>query len=349
MLYYITKNIPLSCAKPETAGMQANQLTISVALCTYNSQQYLPQQLDSILQQSLQVTEIVVIDDASTDGTPALLQEYAKRYPGLFHLVFNKKNAGARKNFEKALTLCTGEFVFLSDHDDSWMVNKVETVVHHFNTHPEDGVVFTDGVFMDEESKDLPVSGARITLWSVVGFSLEVRAFAQTKPALLRFLLKHGRIVTGATLAIRKSFFPQILPFRLMHKMWHDAWIALVAANAGALAFIDQPLIRYRVHSKQQVGWSYMQKMERVEHGEDMVPPILRAELNGQLSNAELATLVHARRKRVRLVHRLSRFIQVDTAVAKEIKDECREAEQAFAKTKSWPARIKESIRKMFK
>lgn len=317
---------------------------ISVGLCTYNSEKYLPEQLETIVHQTLRVNEIVVIDDASTDQTIGILNDYAKRYPGLFRIIRNEKNRGARKNFERALAETKGEIIFLSDHDDCWLPEKVEKVVAYFNTHPQDKVVFTNAVFMDENSVKLPA-----TLWDVVGFTAEVRAHVQTKDDLLRYLLKHGRIVTGATLALKKDSLGQILPFRLMHKVWHDAWIALVAANAKMLGYIEEPLIRYRVHSRQQVGWGYMQKINSIIAGNNPVPDLQRKELRGEIGNEELIQLIHIRRKRVRLVKRLSRYIKVDPVINTEIQQERKASEKAFSRAKSLPVRLLESFRKMFK
>jgi glycosyltransferase involved in cell wall biosynthesis len=317
---------------------------ISVGLCTYNSEKYLPEQLETIIHQTHRVDEIVVIDDASTDQTIGILNDYAKRYPDLFRIVRNEKNRGARKNFERALAETKGEIIFLSDHDDCWLPEKVETVVAYFKTHPQDKVVFTNAVFMDENSAKLPA-----TLWDVVGFTAEVRAHAQTKDDLLRYLLKHGRIVTGATLALKKESLGQILPFHLMHKIWHDAWIALVAANAKMLGYIEEPLIRYRVHSRQQVGWGYMQKINSIIAGDNPVPVLQRKELKGEIGDEELIQLIHVRRKRVRLVKRLSRYIKVDPVINTEILQERKASEKAFSRAKSWPVRLLESFRKMFK
>ncbi|OMP78341.1 glycosyltransferase [[Flexibacter] sp. ATCC 35208] len=315
-------------------------MIISVGICTYNSEKYLPEQLETIIHQTLRVNEIVVIDDASTDQTTRILHDYASRYPDLFRIIHNEKNKGARKNFERALAESRGDIIFLSDHDDCWLPEKVAKVVAHFAAHPQDKVVFTNGVFMDENSAALPS-----TLWDVVGFTAEVRAYAQTKDDLLRYLLKHGRIVTGATLALKKESLSQILPFRLMHKIWHDAWIALVAANAKMLGYIEEPLIRYRVHSKQQVGYGYMEKIEN----NHPVPVLQLKELKGEIGDEELIQLIHVRRKRVRLVRRLSRYIKVDPVISTEILQERKASEQAFSRAKSLPVRLLESFRKMFK
>lgn len=324
--------------------MMNQPMNISVGICTYNSEKYLPEQLDSILHQTVPVSEIVVVDDTSTDGTLQLVQDYADRYPGIFRIFRNEKNQGARKNFEKVLSESRGDVIFLSDHDDSWLPQKVEQVIHYFNTHPTDQVVFTNAVFMDEDSKPLAS-----TLWDVVGFTAEARAFARTKDELLSYLLKHERTVTGATLALKKEILPQVLPFRLMAKIWHDAWIAFVAANAKVLGYIEEPLIRYRVHSRQQVGWVYMQMIESIMAGNNPIPELKRKELKREINEEDLVNLLRIRRRRVKLTKRLARYIKIDPVIYAEIMEECKASEKAFGRAKSLPVRIWDFIDKRFK
>ena len=87
----------------------------SVALCTYNGEKYLREQLDSILNQTSAVDEIIVCDDRSTDNTVCILEEYQSKFPNLFFIYINEANLNSTKNFQKALNLCQNEVVFLSD------------------------------------------------------------------------------------------------------------------------------------------------------------------------------------------------------------------------------------------
>ena len=87
-------------------------MKISVALCTYNGEQFLKEQLDSILKQTQKVDEIVICDDGSTDATINILENYSANYPNIFHIYRNKVNLRSVKNFEKAITLCTGDLIF---------------------------------------------------------------------------------------------------------------------------------------------------------------------------------------------------------------------------------------------
>lgn len=97
---------------------------ISVAMTTFNGERYLREQLDSIYSQTRVPDEVVVVDDCSVDNTSTILQEYHQS-KGLTDFV-NDKNLGVNKNFEKAISLCTGDYIAISDQDDIWFKNKLE-------------------------------------------------------------------------------------------------------------------------------------------------------------------------------------------------------------------------------
>src|SRR5574344_2136916 len=97
---------------------------ISLALPTYNGEKYLREQLDSIFNQTMVPEEIVVVDDRSTDSTIQILEEYKQKY-GLKYYI-NEQNLGYNKNFEKAITLCQGDYIALCDQDDVWLPEKIE-------------------------------------------------------------------------------------------------------------------------------------------------------------------------------------------------------------------------------
>ena len=128
-------------------------MKLSVALCTYNGELFLKQQLDSILQQELPVDEIVICDDGSTDNTINIIESYKQKYQyPRFICKQNIKNKGVRKNFEYAISLCSGDIIFLSDQDDIWLNQKTKDIVNFFNENPKVNLVFTDAILIDNTS-----------------------------------------------------------------------------------------------------------------------------------------------------------------------------------------------------
>ena len=94
--------------------------TVSIVMCTYNGEQYLREQMDSLLAQTYPIWEIIVQDDVSTDSTWNILTDYAIKYPNVVKPSRNKERKGYRLNFMSALLKATGDYVAISDQDDIW-------------------------------------------------------------------------------------------------------------------------------------------------------------------------------------------------------------------------------------
>lgn len=120
-------------------------MKISVAMATYNGEQYLIEQLDSIRNQTRKVDEVIICDDRSKDSTVKLIRGYIEKYnlEG-WTVSINEKNLGYADNFYKALNLTTGDYIFLSDQDDIWLEDKVETMIKVMEEHPEIYVLGSD-------------------------------------------------------------------------------------------------------------------------------------------------------------------------------------------------------------
>ncbi len=98
---------------------------ISVAICTYNGEKYLSEQLASIAAQTRLPDEMVVCDDCSSDATPDLVEEFARSAPFPVRFFRNPINLRSTKNFEHAIALCDGDFIALCDQDDIWLPEKL--------------------------------------------------------------------------------------------------------------------------------------------------------------------------------------------------------------------------------
>ena len=123
-------------------------MTLSVAMCTYNGSKFIQDQLNSIINQSRLIDEIIIYDDCSTDATVAIINEYIEKHPGLIQLFQNKKNLKSTKNFENAISQCTGEYIFLADQDDVWDYYKVEKIIAKFEGNETLEGIFTNGKLM---------------------------------------------------------------------------------------------------------------------------------------------------------------------------------------------------------
>jgi glycosyl transferase family 2 len=216
-------------------------------MCTYNGAEFLPAQFESIVAQSRQPDEIVVCDDGSTDETRSLLARYAAETNIPVSINLNQTNLGSVKNFERAIQLCTGNVIVLSDQDDVWRKDKLQLIEEAFNKSPSAGLVFSDAELVDENLKPLGR-----TMWDAIGFDAHKRRLVRYGRALE--VLITGWTVTGATMAFRSDFVKLSLPIPEGIAMIHDGWIALTIAAVAGVVALDEPLIKYRQHGKQQIG-----------------------------------------------------------------------------------------------
>jgi len=262
-------------------------MKLSVAFIVYNGSNYMEQQLDSILNQTVKVDEIVVCEDNSTDNTREILEKYNKTNPGLFKILHNSQNLGSNKNAEKAIQNCNGDIVFLSDHDDEWLPNKVERTLQYFEQNPQINGVFSNGYLMNAQSE----IDTKNALWDSMSFP-----FTQLKnnSALLReYIHTNENSATGAAMAFRRklSFLDQ--PFPSIKFLIHDRWISMNLSNDNSLGFVEDKLIKYRLHPKQETGgkkaemqkfiqmnWDLLNNQMHIDNFQDMKYILNRIEIN---------------------------------------------------------------------
>lgn len=222
---------------------------LSVALCTYNGESFIREQLESILNQTMAVDEIIVCDDMSTDKTLDIVEQIKSSTTVPIHLHQNDKQLGAQNNFQQAVNLCHGDIIFLSDQDDIWMPEKVQTIVSYFSENKNISTIFTNGYLIDDnniQEKD--------TLFDYFFDTISHRLF---NAGLVPERFAYSNCATGATMAIHRGRYGNIcFSADCSEGIFHDYVIAIHALTQNALAYIDTPLIKYRIHSDQSVGLS---------------------------------------------------------------------------------------------
>ena len=231
--------------------LNAMSTRISIAMCTYNGEQFLSAQLASVLEQSRLPDEMVVCDDASRDRTLQILHEFASRAPFPVRVFQNAHNIGSTRNFELAISLCRGDFIALSDQDDIWHPSRLARSEEELTDHPEVGLVFSDADLIDDQG-----NAVGSTLWEASRFTEPVKhgILSQDYSLCLRL-----RFVTGATVMFRRERIERCLP---VGDTWiHDEWLAAATPLLAEVRPIDERLISYRRHAAQQIGPSSQQSL----------------------------------------------------------------------------------------
>ncbi|MEP6911400.1 MAG: glycosyltransferase family 2 protein [bacterium] len=216
-------------------------------MCTYNGARYLPEQLESIAAQTCSPFELVVCDDGSSDETTQIIADFAASVPFPVDLHINKQKLGSTKNFARAIGLCDGDVIALSDHDDIWLPEKLDLIADAFQRQPGVGLVFSDAEVIDENGNP-----AGYSLWEKLSISRAELERLQ-KGAGVNELLQ-GATITGATMAFRTRYRELFLPIPDDLALIHDAWIAILVAAVADVLPLSSRLVRYRQHASQQVG-----------------------------------------------------------------------------------------------
>jgi glycosyltransferase involved in cell wall biosynthesis len=220
---------------------------VSVVVATYNGSQYLAEQLESILAQTLAPTEIIVSDDGSSDSTLDIVAKFqnAQQRNGspVWRVLSRKKPLGVAGNFASALAVATGDFIAFADQDDLWEVNKLETLIPLFD-NPRILLVHSDARLIDAKGREMG------SLMGALRLTPRERTALRGGRALEALLRRN--VVTGATMMIRGSLLDTALP---IPPGWiHDEWLALIAASQGGVVFDQRSLVRYRQHGANQIG-----------------------------------------------------------------------------------------------
>jgi glycosyltransferase involved in cell wall biosynthesis len=126
---------------------------VSVAVITYNQKEFLRECIESILEQDYPNLEIVISDDASSDGTIEMLIEYKKLYPEKIVIISAEMNQGITKNSNKAHFACTGKYVAWIGGDDLMLPGKISKQVEFMESHPDCTICYHDLEFFDDHTK----------------------------------------------------------------------------------------------------------------------------------------------------------------------------------------------------
>jgi hypothetical protein len=214
-----------------TEKADANPPKVSVVSITYNHEAYIRDALDGFVAQNTDFpVEIIVADDASTDGTPAIIREYADRYPHIFRPILRSKNIGIQANLTDALSAARGEYLALCEGDDYWIdPMKLSKQVTFLDRHPETAVCFhpvrvvwTNG---QVNESDFPPAYLRSDLSMEALFR---QNFIQTNSVMYRRLPRYDDIPA------------EIMPL--------DYYLHVRHAALGDIAMLPETMAVYRRH-----------------------------------------------------------------------------------------------------
>lgn len=207
-----------------------NNFKISVAIATYNGERYILQQLYSIASQDITPDEVVICDDCSTDNTVEIIKSVCDSFPFAIKVDVNTHQLGYTQNFNRALSLTTGDIIFLSDQDDYWFHNKISHILSLVKRHPDKLMFMNDAILADGELR-----------------SYEITKLDQFK----RARISESNFVMGCCAAVRRELLDIALPIGFGFK-GHDSWLAMFADIFNSKLIDYEPLQLYRRHGQNE-------------------------------------------------------------------------------------------------
>lgn len=200
---------------------------VSVAVATYNGERYIKEQIESILENLSKKDEIVISDDGSNDNTIKIIEDIIKKDDRVKLIEGPKK--GIKENFQNAIENTKGDYIFLSDQDDIWFKNKVDTVKKYLDNEKV-SIVVHDNIVIDNNMKIIYES---------------LFDFRKSGNGIIKNIYKNTYI--GCCMAFKKELKNKILPIP-NNILMHDQWIGVIGELYGKSIFIKDKLIYYRRH-----------------------------------------------------------------------------------------------------
>ena len=210
---------------------------VSIAMTTYNGEKYLHNQIDSIIAQSVTDWELVICDDVSTDDTWQILREYTES-DGRIKIFKNQQNLGFKKNFEKAIGLCKGKYIALSDQDDVWAENHLKTLLENIGNNV---MVCSNVQLMTDDGRLIHQNMKSESLW------------ISRDPDFQFFQLLHSNYVQGCTTLFKSQLRNLLIPIPDSQD-YHDYWFAFRAVLEGSVLYLPDVLVYYRQHPQNVTG-----------------------------------------------------------------------------------------------
>ena len=204
--------------------MPIDKKKVSVVMCTYNGEKYLKEQIESIINQTYPIYELIIQDDCSKDKTMDILRNYEKEYANI-HVFQNEKQKGVNENFFSAIIRITGDYIAISDQDDIWELDKIEQQISYVDDYIL--VSCISKPFSSDDKVKINFDERK------VNFRLEREIYLNMLP--------------GHTMLFNKSLIEKI-PETIywQNYLTYDHVIALVAAAHNSIVHIPQVLVNHR-------------------------------------------------------------------------------------------------------
>lgn len=217
---------------------------VSVIVPNYNYGRFLSQRMESILSQTFQDMEIILLDDCSTDNSQAILSQYTT-HPLVSHIVFNEKNSGSPfAQWKKGIDLAQGEYIWIAESDDYCEPTLLATLVDSLNLYPTAAIAFAGAILVDANGNS---TGREFDYWHKHEDS-SIR-FYSSKSYFRKLLMWRCSVYNASGALFRRDLYLHIDKRYATLRYCADWLFWIEMTLCGDVVEIRKKLNRFRMHT----------------------------------------------------------------------------------------------------
>ena len=271
---------------------------ISVLIPTYNYARFLPEAIESVLEQDYRDFEVLISDDDSTDGSAGILRNYANRDPRI-RVVVQPRNLGMVANWNWCLTQARGEYVkFLFGDDRLACAHALRRLAQMLDDHPSAVLAASTRQLIDEHSRPL---GRRD--------DIAHEGLVAGRDVARRCLLQFKNCIGEPSTVIFRRAAVAVRSFSTHYRQAVDLDMWLYLLRGGNLVYTHEPLSHFRCHAEQQTAVNHRQRLGWSEHVR------LAHDYWADFVGTDTALRLRERRELFQLIHWAQRNQQYDASL----------------------------------
>lgn len=242
-------------------------MLVSVIVPNYNHGKFLKQRIDSILEQTYQNFEVIILDDCSPDNSRDIIEQY-RNHKKISHIIYNEINSGSTfKQWNKGISLAKGELIWIAESDDFAEPDLLQKLKSEFDTDAELGIAYCQSNMVNEKNK---VTGS----WKFWTEDLDAELFEKGfkmsgKEYVEKFILYKNTIPNASAVLFKKNLYEMIggADINILKCSDWITWIKMLLISK--IVFIPEPVNNYRYHensviamAKKNMGDEYVGKYQ---------------------------------------------------------------------------------------
>ena len=205
---------------------------VTVVMAVFNGEQWLEEAIQSVISQSFQNFDFIILDDGSSDKSPQILEKYDATYSNI--TVVTKPNSGLANSLNLGIVSTDSKYIARIDADDVWDVDKLEKQVKFL-----------------EDNDDVALLGSGMRTINEHGIFIKEYYFDQKNEKVVHKLLKHGRCFAHSSVLIRRSVLSEVGLYRPVIRKAEDYDLWLRISKVRELACLESVLVSIRLHDNQ--------------------------------------------------------------------------------------------------